>query len=408
MHHAAERRPVVVAGMAAMAGGVTDGAAFEAMLRRSEPCVGQPLALPDWDAWLDAVARGSSEAAGRLRRVGRGASTSLRASLMAAHDAMAMAFASGRPPPEALGIVVAGSNLQLGRAAEAEAKFRREPAYTPPRHGYEFYDTHVMATIAEALGVSGPGFTVGGASASGNLAILAALDLIRCGRATACLVVGPLPELSPLEWHALDKIGATGRDGCACRPFDRAAEGFVPGEACAAVVLEDIDSVTARGGLPLAEIAGAWTGLGGSHLPSPDARSELRAMAGALADAGASVESLDYVSAHATSTPAGDLAECEALRGLLGGRARDVPVNATKALVGHALHAAGVVQLAAVIVQMRGGFVHGTAGLSEPICRDLWLVGPNAVERPITLALSNAFGFGSIAVSVTVRSMEAR
>lgn len=339
-----------------------------------------------------------------LRRLERTASVALRASLAVGHDAMAMAGAVGRP--EEIGIVVAGSNLQLGRAWQAFEKYRAEPAYLSPRHGYEFYDTHVMALLAEKLGLRGPGVTVGGASASGNTAIMTGLDWVRHGRANACLVVGPLPELSPVELHALGAMGALAPQGGACQPFDKAAAGFVPGEACAAVVLESADGAAARGAMALAEVAGAWSGLGGSHLPAPDVESELRAMAGALEDAGAGIEELDYVSAHATSTPAGDAAECEALRRLLGGRAREVPVNATKSLIGHALHAAGVVELVALVLQMRGGFVHGTAGLSEPIADDLWLVGPQAVERRIRLGLSNSFGFGSIATSVAVRSIE--
>jgi malonyl-ACP decarboxylase len=326
----------------------------------------------------------------------------MRATFAVAREAMGQV----KLPAEDVGIVVAGSNLQLGRAWQAYEKYRTEPAYLSPRHGYEFYDTHVMALIAEILDLCGPGFTVGGASASGNVAILAGLDMVRHGRAAACLVVGPLPELSPAELQALGAMGALAPEGGACRPFDRSAAGFVPGEACAAVLLESDASAAARGATPLAEIAGAWTGLGGSHLPAPDVDSELRAMVGALQDADADIAELDYVSAHATSTPAGDLVECEALRRLLGGRAKDVPVNATKSLVGHALHAAGVVELVALIVQMRGGFVHGTAGLTDPIADDLWLVGPQALDRRIGLGLSNSFGFGSIATSVAVRSIE--
>ena len=362
---------------------------FEAMLRGGVSQIGFPLAAPELDV-------------ATLRRMGRGASLSVRATVAVAREATGAA----KLPAEEVGIVVAGSNLQLGRAWQAHEKYRTEPAYLSPRHGYEFYDTHIMALVAEILELRGPGFTVGGASASGNVAVMAGLDMVRHGRATACLVVGPLPELSPAERQALGAMGALAPEGGACRPFDRSATGFVPGEACAAVLLESDASAAARGAAPLAEIAGAWSGLGGSHLPAPDVDSELRAMVGALHDAGADLAELDYVSAHATSTPAGDAVECEALRRFLGARAREVPVNATKSLVGHALHAAGVVELVALIMQMQGGFIHGTAGLADPIAEDVWLVGPQALDRRIGLGLSNSFGFGSIATSVAVRSIE--
>jgi malonyl-ACP decarboxylase len=332
----------------------------------------------------------------RARRVGRTAGPAIRATLLVAMEAAAFA-------PKNLGIVVAGSNLQQGASWQAFQKFQAQPAWLSPRHGYEYLDTHVLAAIAEVLAARGPGLTVGGASASGNVAIATAFDLIRNGRAAACLVVGPLPDLSPAEWHALEAIGALADASAPCRPFDRSATGFVPGQACGAILLEN---ASLRDAAPLAEIAGACFVLGASHLPSPDAEGEARAMAGALKDGHAGIDEIDYIGAHATGTPAGDAAECAAIRRFLGDRRQNVPVNATKSLVGHALHAAGIIQLIALVLQMRGGFVHGTAGLADPIDRDLWLLGPKTIERPIRLGLSNAFGFGSIASSVLVRRAE--
>ena len=126
-------------------------------------------------------------------------------------------------------------------------------------------------------------------------------------------------------------------------------------------------------------------------------------MAAALDDAGLTVEAIDYVSAHATGTPSGDRAECEALKTILGSRSREVPVNATKALIGHSLHAAGVVELIAVVLQMRGGFVHGNPGLVDAVCGDLRLVVSESLECSVKTALSNSFGFGTISTSIVVR-----
>ncbi|MGE0221878.1 MAG: beta-ketoacyl synthase N-terminal-like domain-containing protein [Acetobacteraceae bacterium] len=399
-----DRPPVWVTGQAVMAGGVADLAAFDALLRRSESRASAFLAAPPWDPWLSAL---PSAIAARARRAARTASPALRASVQVAVAAVLSAGDAALEGAD-IGLVVAGSNLLLGRAFQAFEKFQQEPAYLSPRHGYEFYDTHVMGVIAETLGLHGPGMTVGGASASGNVAVGVALDLIRAGRAQACLVVGPLPDLSPAEIHALRAMGALAPPDQPCRPFDRAASGFVPGQACAAVLLEAADRARARGAGSLAVLAGASWVQGANHLPAPDAEGELRAMAGALRDAGIGVGDLDLISAHATSTPAGDAAECEAIRHLLGGRRRDVAVNAPKSLFGHALHAAGVVELVALIRQIQGGFIHGTANLADPIADDLWLVGPETIARPIRYGLSNAFGFGSIAASIVVRSAEDR
>lgn len=398
----ADRQSVVVTGMATMAGGSADLGGFEAILRQTRPAAGRPPPPLEWEAWLAAR---PAVIAQRARRLGRTASLALRRTLAVAIEAVAgAAFV-----PKSLGIVVAGSNLQQDAAWVAFEKFRTQPAYLSPRYGYEFYDTHVMAVIAEALDARGPGLTAGGASASGNVAIATALDLIRNGRAAACLVVGPFPVLSPAEWQALRAMGAL-RDAepGLCRPFDRAAGGFVPGDSCGAILLERADHAVARGAAPLAEIAGACFLMGGSHLPSPDLESELRAMMGALSDARDTVEEIDYISAHATGTPAGDAVECRAIERFLRDRCGKVPVNATKSLIGHALHAAGIVELIALILQMRGGFIHGTAGLDAPIDNHLFLVGPDAIDRPMQLGLSNSFGFGSIATSVLVRATEER
>lgn len=391
----ADRRRVMVTGAAVLAGGAADLSGFDALLRASRPRLEAPAW--DWDDWLASADPGI---AARARRAARTASPALRSSIWVGVDAVGSAAL-----PD-LGVVVAGSNLALGRGFQAFEKFQAEPAFLSPRHGYEFYDTHVMASIAEILGAHGPGMTVGGASGSGNVAIGVALDLVRHGRTEACLVVGPMPDLSPVERHALRTMGALGEPDRPCRPFDRAAHGFVPGQACAAVLLESDASARQRGAPVMAEIAGACWVQGANHLPSPDLDSEIRAMKGALADSGIGVDDLDLISAHATGTPAGDAVECEALRAVLGHRAAQVPVNAPKSLFGHALHAAGVVELVAAIRQIQGGFIHGTAGLTNPIAGDLRLVGPATIDRPLRVVLSNSFGFGSIAASILVRDPE--
>lgn len=402
MQAMAERYTVVVTGMAAMAAGRDDLAGFETIMRETRAFGGIPLQNFDWERRVVAISARAPGVAQRARRVGRSASRAIRATLSVAIEAMNEATIA----PEDLSIVVAGSNLQQGTVAQAFEKFQSQPAYLSPRYGYEFYDTHIMAVIAEVLEARGPGLTVGGASASGNVAIATALDLIRNGRAAACLVIGPLPDLSPAEFHALGAMGALSDPSSGCRPFDRASLGFVPGEACGAVLLESARHAERRGATALAEIAGACFVLGASYLPSPDVESEIRAMAGALADGDARPEDVDYISAHATGTPAGDAAECDAITRLLGDLRFTVPVNAIKSLIGHAFHAAGVVELVALVLQMRGGFVHGTAGLADPIDVDLRLVGQQAIPHTIRLALSNSFGFGSIATSVLVRGME--
>lgn len=418
-----DRRAVAITGMSVMTGhddGATgDGLdAFAAALRAGRSCVrivpaeafpglpgpraGAVIGDIDWDRRLDGLAPPRRATAARA---GRGAGRVVRASLTAALAALP-ADEAAWPDAERLGIVVAGSNLMLGDSWRIAESFRAQPAWLSPRHGYRFYDTHIPALISEVVGARGQGMTVGGASASGNAALLAAHDLIAHGRADACLVVAPPPDLSPMEWHALDAMGATASPAtAACRPFDRAADGFVPGEACAAIVLEAAEQ--ARGPVR-AILAGGCSVMGASQLPAPDAAGEARAMVGALRDGGIDVAALDYVNAHATATPGGDAAECRALREVLRGAGRAVPVNATKSITGHPLHAAGVVEAVACVLQMEGGFVHPTAGLDAPIADDLDLVRGEARRLPIGHALSNSFGFGAISTSILLRHPDLR
>jgi malonyl-ACP decarboxylase len=393
-----ERRRVFVTGLAAMAGDVLDPASLTALLRETRTVAGCPLAGFNWEQRLAAISDADPALAHRARRTaGRQASQPLLATLAVAIEATLDGFGV---PAERVGIVVAGSNLQLGRAWQAYEKFREQPHYLSPRHGYEFYDTHLMALIASVLEIRGPGQTVGGASASGNVALATALDWLRWGRADACLVVGPMPDLSPVEWQALGAMGALAVKPAICRPFDAAASGFVPGEACAAVLLQ------VEPAQPLAELAGAAVVLGASAAPGPDADGAVRAMEGAALDAGIDLEEIELISAHATSTPAGDAAECEALSRFLGSQCGAVAVNAPKSITGHALHAAGVVELVVLVQQMRAGFVHGTAKLRNSIAPDLDLIGPAARDCAVHCGLSNSFGFGSISTSIVVRSVD--
>ncbi|WP_439596803.1 beta-ketoacyl synthase N-terminal-like domain-containing protein [Falsiroseomonas sp.] len=390
----AEPRRVVITGLGVLApGGVTDAAGFAEMLRAGR-------VAPLQDEWPGLAMRlGTIDAAALPRsaqRVARGGSRALIATLCVA----LAAFAEARVvQAAAFGVLVAGSNIAQARGFDTARKFQQEPAWTPPRHAAEVFDTHLAAVVAEAAGAQGPGLSVGGASASGNAAVAVAADLIAMGRMPGCLVVAPPPDFGPVEWQALAALGALAPPGAACLPFDRAAAGFVPGEGCGALVLESLESAQARGATPLAEIAGHAQAQQGRAGVAPDAGTALRVMRAALGDL--PTASLGFVSAHATGTPAGDAAEAEALATLLQGA--PVPVNATKAMIGHAIQGAALLELVACVLQLRGGFVHGTPGLTQPITDQLHLP-TTTLMRQSHYALSPAYGFGGLATAVLLRN----
>jgi malonyl-ACP decarboxylase len=317
-------------------------------------------------------------------------------------------------PGERLAVVVAGNNLTGGYAESQRAAFARSPAYLTGRFALHVQDSDHVGTLSEILGIRGEGFTIGGASASGNLALIQASRLIELDAVDACLVEGALAELSPMEVQAFLNLGAM-----ACRlpddaprpagpPFDRSRRGFVLGQACACLVLESAASAARRGARSLAELAGYAVQLDANRLADPSEPGEAAVMARAIARAGLAPHRIAYVNAHGSGSILGDATELAALRLVLGGGFAAPWVNATKALTGHCLGAAGVLEAAATVLQIQGEFVHGNPGLAAPIDPAYRFVGPRAASATIPFALSNSFGFGGINTSIVLSHPQAR
>lgn len=415
---------VVVTGLGTVNALAHDVAGFAAALRAGRggfatvapapgepgpPRVLAPVAGFDWRAALERHRPGLPDCVGRARRLLRGSSGSARlsvaAALQAVEDARLLPLPEGAA--ERIGVLVAGSNLHQRTVWE---NARRQAAGQPvePRYALAFLDSGQVGALGEVFGLRGPGFTLGGASASGTLALFQAWQWLASGFLDGCLVVGANADLSPLELEGLEQIGALGGAGWeerpqeACRPFDRRHAGFVWGEGSAALLLERRDVAEARGAPPRGALLGAAVAMDGNHLPDSDPAGERRAMAGALAAAGLGPEAVGFVSAHATSTPLGDASECTALRALLGARAGSVPVNALKGLAGHGLSAAGAVQAVACLLQLEGGFLHPNRNLEEPVDGSLRFVGAAAEPLPPGVALANGFGFGGFNASLVL------
>jgi malonyl-ACP decarboxylase len=309
--------------------------------------------------------------------------------------------------PERIGLVVGGSNLQARETLLAQEAHAERPSFVSPHLGYSFLDTDLCGLCAAVFGIRGFACTVGGASASGGVAILQAAEAVRSGRVDACIALGALQDLSYLELHALQVLGAMGPrcpgndPGQVCRPFDRRRDGFVFGEACAAVVLCRSDLGAKVGGY--GGIVGGAHVASGNRGPDPSLAGEIRAIRLALATAGLAPEQIDYVNAHGTGTPLGDDTEIRAYHEVGLTRAR---INATKSIIGHGIAAAGVVELAAALLQMRDGLLHATRNLEDPIDPTLhWVMGaPERVSIRNLLKLS--FGFGGIDTAVVVRAAD--
>ncbi len=305
--------------------------------------------------------------------------------------------------------VLAGHNLNSGYIYDQHLQFLEEPEYIDPLYGVVGGDTDILSVVSELLEVRGPSLTTGAACASGNVALLSALDLLRLRRADAVIVSGGAPDPEPPGLHAWAIIDAiTFRSfnetpARASRPFDALREGFVPSQGCGVVVLETLEHARRRGAPVRAEILGGAAGSDASRQPKPDVEGQVRTMQLALRDAAVDAERIGYVNAHATSTPLGDTVEVMAIKRVFGDHAYRIPVNATKSMLGHCFSAAGIVELIATVLQMEAGVVHPTINqeVKDPEL-DLDFVPNQARPHRFDTAISNAFGFGGLNSCIVV------
>ena len=262
------------------------------------------------------------------------------------------------------------------------------------------------ANLGIALGLHGPILSTANSCAAGAVAIGEALRLIRSGVADAALAGGVEVPLSPLAFGAFDIIRALSSahndvPGEASRPFDAGRDGFVMGEGAALLVLEAADLARRRGATPYAELRGFAATSDAFHMvqPRPDGMQAARAARLALADAAAKVAEVDYVNAHASSTPLGDAVEARALARALGPRAREIPVSGTKAYYGHPLGASGAIEAAIGALAIARGWAPGTVNLGEPdpaVVEYIPRLSAAPIEEPIRGVLSTSFGFGGL------------
>jgi 3-oxoacyl-[acyl-carrier-protein] synthase II len=255
---------------------------------------------------------------------------------------------------------------------------------------------------AIVVGALGPNFAVSSACATGGHALGEAWEIIRRGDADLMIagsseagiseaLVGGFAAMRALSTRNDDPTGAS-------RPFDRGRDGFVIGEGAGVLILEDLEHAVARGAAPLAELVGYGASADASHitLPAPGGIGAMRAIRRALEKAGLTLDDVEHVNAHATSTPEGDRTELEMLRGLFGERAGSVSVTANKSMLGHTLGAAGSIEAAVTVLSLRHGVIPPTINLRDPddAAAGLDLTPNVARERPIRVAVSSSFGFG--------------
>jgi 3-oxoacyl-[acyl-carrier-protein] synthase II len=271
-----------------------------------------------------------------------------------------------------------------------------------------------MATglAAIALGARGPSSAVATACAAGSNAIGDAFRTIQLGLADAMVCGGAESAITPLgvAGFASAKALSFRNDdpATASRPFDLERNGFVIGEGAGVLVLESLEHAQARGARILAEVVGYGTTCDAHHItaPSPGGVGGAQAMRLALADARLEPEAVDYVNAHGTSTQANDSNETAAIKAALGEHARRIPVSSTKSMTGHLLGGSGGIEAVASILAIGHNVVPPTINYHtpDPAC-DLDVVPNQAREQPVSVVLSNSFGFGGHNVCLAFRRL---
>ena len=211
--------------------------------------------------------------------------------------------------PERVGLVVGGSNLQQRYQQQIWQRYHSRQEFIRPTYGLTFWDTDILGLISQCFQIQGEGYSVGGASASGAVAIIHAARQILMGNSDICIALGALSDLSGAEFQALMNLGAMGserfadRPDLACRPFDQDHDGFIYGEGCGAVILEKTNRAQQRGAKSHGQLKGWGLALDGNRSPEPSQKGEERIINTALAMAGLQPESIDYVNTHGTSSP---------------------------------------------------------------------------------------------------------
>lgn len=257
--------------------------------------------------------------------------------------------------------------------------------------------------ISMEFGLMGPNYTTVSACASSTNAIIDALMLIRLGKADAIVVGGSeaaVTESSIGGFNSMHALSTRNDDPqTASRPFDQDRDGFVMGEGGGSIILEEYEHAKKRGATIYAELVGGGLSADAHHLtaPHPEGLGAYKVMKNALEDANLTIEDIDHINMHGTSTPLGDVAELTAVQKLFGDQVYNIQINSTKSMTGHLLGAAGIVEAISCIGAINNSIVPPTINHftdDERIDPKIDLTFNKSKEKEINYALSNTFGFG--------------
>ena len=343
-----------------------------------------------------------------VRRTDRFAQLSMAAAKMAMADA---AIDMALENPERFGVLVSSG---IGGLKTLEDQYtillskgpQRVSAFTIPM----LISNMASGLISMEFGMHGPNMCIVTACATSNNAIGESWRMIKFGEADIFLAGGSEAAIIPIGLAGFGAMKAlsTRNDepARASRPWDRDRDGFVIGEGAGIVVVEELERAKKRNAKIYCELVGYGLSADAYHMtaPPPDGSGAARAMQLALEHAKLSVDDVDYINAHATSTGLGDVAEARAIKTVFGPRAKSVSISSTKSMTGHLLGGAGAIETAACALSIRDGVIPPTINLENPDDEcDLDFTAKVAKERKVRVALNNSFGFGGHNATLVVQ-----
>jgi nodulation protein E len=325
------------------------------------------------------------------------------AAVAARQAAVEAGLAGGRIKPERIAVIIGTANggqdvLNVGYRRLFVDNARRPSPMTIPMT----MASAPASRICREVGATGPAFGVTSACASSAHAIIQAMALVRSGQVDVAVTGGADSCFCFGYLRAWDATRAVSPD--TCRPFSKDRKGMIIGEGAGVVVVESRRHAEARGAAPLAVLAGGGMSASAESFVASDAAGLVQAMRAALDDARLHPEDVDYINAHGTGTRANDDAEAAAILSLFGSRAKAPAVSSTKSMHGHAMGAAGAIELLATVAALRHGKIPPTINFTEPDPKCDIDVTPNACrDIAMRVAISNSFAFGGLNAALVLR-----
>jgi len=302
--------------------------------------------------------------------------------------------------------IIYGNDSTAGAVIETIDKVRARKDTTLIGSGDIFQNMNctVNMNLSTIYKLKGINITLSAACASGSHSIGMGYLLIKQGLQER-VVCGGAQEINKYSMASFDGLGAFSirqdEPTKACRPFDASRDGLVPSGGAATIIIESLESALERGAPILGEIIGYGFSSNGEHISNPNFDGQFRSLNMALKQANISPETIDYVNAHATSTPIGDAMEAQAIHAVLGGK---VPVSSTKSMTGHECWMAGASEVAYSLLMMENNFIAPNINFENPDEDSKKInVVPEYTEKKIDCFLSNSFGFGGTNSSLIVK-----